>query len=202
MKAIVIGAGSDIAKVCCSGLTADGWEIDRYSHTDDNSNSPLGRSYGRWDLLLIASGTLQPVGDFVDLDSSRWERGVYDNLISPLRFFKDASWTANDNAAVCFFSGPNPERASPGYSAYAVAKAGLREAVRTLDAEFAGMRIFLIAPGFTRTKFHAPHVLKRTDAGTDIKDVWRCLQWSLKQSKDYIGGRMIGVFGNEWRKAA
>ena len=179
---IVIGAGSDIASYCCNR-----WgDVQKYSHDEDVE-------WGPWDFLMLASGVLNP-GKFSEMNFIDWALGVSQNMVIPLMRLREALPHAAKDASVCFFSGPNVERPSPGYTSYAVGKAGLIEAVRSIDAEVE-QKVFIVAPGFVKTKIHLqqPKGWYRTDPGTRMEDIFACIEWARKQKKEEVGGKHISV---------
>lgn len=137
-RLMIVGRGSDIAKAMRERFIRDGWLI-----------SGVG---DRWDLALFARGTLEPIGRFVDCDPECWEESIAVNALQPLRDFRALLPSANHNASAVFFGGTNPSKAAPTYSAYASAKALLREAVKTIKAE--GFNAVMLDPGVVRTKIH------------------------------------------------
>lgn len=121
-------------------MEADGWEV-------TSEDVPF-------DLLVLARGTMEPVGRFLDCGPYALEASVHANALLPLEAFWTLEPYANEGASVCFFGGPNPEKVEIGYSAYAASKAMLREAVRVIAAENPHLNIFMLDPGPVATKIH------------------------------------------------
>ena len=196
MNAIIIGANSDIAKNLSARLANDGWEIYPYNRMGcDVSDSIAIDSFetpDEWDLLLVAAGTLSPIGKFVSIPADEWEENVMVNALGPLRLLRHLLPHRKPNAAAVFFSGTNPLKVNPLYSAYSASKALLARAVQEIDSEI-DAKCFLLAPGFVQTKIHAVHdVSTRTD-GTTHDQIYDCLKHCLSRPKAEVGGKIIHV---------
>ena len=140
-ECLIVGAGSDIAKELRTRLERDGWRV-----TTDMS--------ARWDLAIFSRGTLEPIGRFVDCSLQDWEDSIVVNALQPLRDFRLIYHNRKMGATAVFFGGTNPTKDAPTYSAYAAAKALLREAVKNIAAEHNDIKAVMIDPGVVRTKIH------------------------------------------------
>lgn len=167
--AIVVG-GSDIGKALGERLVGDSWDLTRFNRGEIPEV--------KWDLLLIPQGTVKPYGRFIDCDQALWEQSVVANALEPLRTFRAFYGTANPWARVCFFGGTNPLKTNPCLSAYASAKALLREAVKTMAAEDMGVKVFMLDPGIVDTKIlnDLPH---KVEANTSFDEVYEKLKKML-----------------------
>lgn len=141
--AIVVG-GSDIGRELAKRLLDDSWEVTRCKRGD----YPLEK----WDLLIIPQGTLKPFGRFLDCYETEWEQSVVANALEPLRIFRRFYPTRMEGSRVVFFGGTNPLKVNINLSAYASAKALLREAVKTIAAEHPEVRVEILDPGIVDTK--------------------------------------------------
>lgn len=205
--AIVIGLGSDIARELTQRLGKDGWQIvgvyrQQCDLTDNEKIAATARLLSQpWDLLIIAAGTLNPVGSFLSSDADAWERSVRINALGPLRMLRALLASAREEATAVLFSGTNPLRRNPLYSAYSAAKAMLTRAAEEIDAEIA-QKIVMLAPGFVATKIHKAHAVTRKDS-TSHDDIYRCLVHVLTRPKSEVGGKKIHVptWASVWREA-
>lgn len=145
---IILGTGSDIAQELRKRLEKDGWTV------NGTSRSTVDLPRDRWDLLVVCQGTMEPIGKFMDCDPHEWARCIYVNAIEPLNAFRALYKTSKYDASVVFLSGPNPTKANPTYSAYAAAKALLREAAKTIQAEHTNIKVTMLRTGVVKTKFH------------------------------------------------
>jgi len=183
---VIVGAGSDIAKELKRRLEWDGWQQN------------VGE---KWDLLILARGTLEPIGRFVDCDAQDWVDSVSVNALNPLMDFRAWYPSRNEGATVVFFGGTNPQKTPATYSAYASAKAMLREAVKIIDSECSDINVVMIDPGLVRTKIHEATMRAGTRAANyaDIENVYngKCKTVShdevYEKLKAHIGQRAACV---------
>lgn len=146
--AIILGAGSDIAKAIRARLEASGWSVSGQSH---DSVFPLD---ARWDLLIVACGTMEPIGKFFDCSSADWRMAIDWNALHPLSMLR-AMWDfRKQGAKVVFFGGPNLSKPTPTYTAYRAGKALLASLVDTLNLEYPENKFILFNPGIVNTKIH------------------------------------------------
>jgi NAD(P)-dependent dehydrogenase (short-subunit alcohol dehydrogenase family) len=195
--AIVIGLGSDLASDMAKRLGKDGWfisgstkgtcdlaDVDQIHKTTMLLSRP-------WDLLIIAPGTLHPVSEFLNTYFEDWERSVRINALGPLRMLRALLPSANKGATAVLFSGTNPLRRNPRYSAYSSAKAMLVRAAEEIDSEVE-QKICVMAPGFVNTKIHKAHEVNRTDS-TSPEAIYKCLLYMIERPKKEVGGKVIHV---------
>jgi len=171
----------------------------------------------RWNLVVVAVGTEEPIGPFLDCNPADWERGVFVNALGPLRLlrgiheFRDPAGTPS----VAFFSGSGTNNAAPAYSAYSASKMLLIKMCELLDAESPDTSFFVIGPGIVRTKIHKQTLdargrsginlekvvtfLGSTDPGTSHEDICSCLLWCVDSGKAVVGGRNIALAHDAWR---
>ena len=172
----------------------------------------------QWDLLVVAAGTEEPIGDFWSCDAEAWENGININALAPLRVVRSLYPLRRIGAqpAVTFFSGSGTNNAAPAYSAYCVSKILLIKMCELLDAESPDTSFFIIGPGIVRTKIHeqtlrAPATsganyrkvvdfLASGKPGTSHDDIHACLLWCLQAGKAAVGGRNISLVFDAWRQ--
>jgi NAD(P)-dependent dehydrogenase (short-subunit alcohol dehydrogenase family) len=186
-SAIIIGATSDIGRELGERLKGDEWNI--RLKTVRERLTPLIEP---WDLVIVATGTLEPIGSFWKAAPDGWEEGIRVNLLAPLRMLRELYPYRNDQAKICLFSGTNPAKTNPNYSAYSIAKAGLFRATQELNAE-ADIEIFMLAPGFVDTKIHeqtrksgVENERLERGGGTTHGQIYEALQWCLRHK---VGGQ-------------
>jgi NAD(P)-dependent dehydrogenase (short-subunit alcohol dehydrogenase family) len=119
------------------------------------------------------------------------------NATGPLRMFYHLLPHRKPDACAVFFSGTNPIKVNPLYSAYSASKAMLVRAVQEIDAEL-DIKCFTIAPGFVRTKIHNIHDVSDRKDGTSHEDIYNCLRYLMKRPKLEVGGKVIHV--PSWRQ--
>lgn len=171
-----------------------------------------------WDLLVVAAGTEEPIGPFLECDADDWDRGIAVNALAPLRFLRGIHDQRNRSGApaVVFFSGAGTNNAAPAYSAYCASKILLIKMCELLDAESPDTSFFIVGPGIVRTKIHeqtlrAPEksganykkvtdFLQSKNPGTSHEEIYQCLQWCLAAGKGAVGGRNLSLVFDEWRQ--
>jgi NAD(P)-dependent dehydrogenase (short-subunit alcohol dehydrogenase family) len=237
---VIIGIGSDIGRELATRFLADGWTVWGTVRTDATvaalaagvvavpcdltaraAIAACVEAYRQtglsWDVLVIAAGTEEPIGRFLDCDPDDWERGLEVNALAPLRLLRGLHRFRNRTAApaVAFFSGAGTNNAAPAYSAYCVSKILLMKMCELLDAESDDTSYFIVGPGIVRTKIHeqtlaAPersganydkvvNFLASADPGTSHDDIYACLRWCAAAGKAVIGGRNIALAHDGWR---
>jgi len=148
MQCLIAGAGSEIAQQLSWRLERDGWEVDGLPGHD------LKVPQKPWDLLILAQGTLIPIGKFFDVNAIEWMHGMMVNCIVPLNCLRSAWAHRNPNATVVFIGGPNMGRNSPTYTAYRAGKAALESLVDTLGEEYPEAKFRMLHPGVVKTRIH------------------------------------------------
>lgn len=170
-----------------------------------------------WNTLFSSVGTSEPIGRFFDLDFDDWAQSVDVNMVSQLRAvhalypLRDATKIAN----IALLAGGGTNNPFRCYSAYCVAKIGLIKMCELIDDEADDVNIFILGPGFVKTKTHYETLKAGTraegnlarveqfmassaDNGTSFEDIYQCLEWSSRQGRDVVGGRNLSVVHDAW----
>jgi len=185
--AIVLGAGSDIAQELIKRLRLRGCSVAEYHHDEPARGEA-------WDLLIVASGTLRPVGNFFNIDALDFEMCVFDNVFQPLRFLRQVWPYRRENAKVLFFAGPNPNISNAGFSAYAISKLMLIKMCEILAAENPGCTFFALGPGYVATKIHRG-MEQPGRLSTSFEAIYAKLAWCIYDG--HANGRNIHVHDSE-----
>lgn len=170
-----------------------------------------------WDVLVIASGTTDPIGLFSDTDFDEWARSIEVNFTSQMRLthrLLPSRRTQSPNGpCVIYFAGGGTNNATTNYSAYTVSKIGLIKMCELLDAEIPDVRFSILGPGWVNTKIHKETLRAGSRAGvnfvrtknkfeqgdfTKMDDVLDCCDWLVASSRDEIGGRNFSVAHDPW----
>ncbi len=110
------------------------------------------KSFGKLDIVFANAGIpgSTPVGA-TKLET--FEQVLRTNITGAFFTVQAAAPHLNDGGAIILTGSVMSEMGSPGSSAYAASKAGLRGMSRVLAAEFAprGIRVNVVSPGATRT---------------------------------------------------
>jgi NAD(P)-dependent dehydrogenase (short-subunit alcohol dehydrogenase family) len=238
--AVILGLGSDIGRELAKRYSANNWKVwGTHRDSTDSVQLPLGvsavycdltstaniaaaveafRSENLcWDLLIVAVGTEEPIGQFWDCDEEEWDRGIEINALAPLRFVRRLYPLRNQSAppSVAFFSGSGTNNAASAYSAYCASKIMLIKMCELLDAESPDTSFFIIGPGIVRTKIHEQTLreparsglnyrkvvefLQSSNPGTSHDDIYACLNWCLSSGKAVVGGRNIALAHDTWK---
>jgi NAD(P)-dependent dehydrogenase (short-subunit alcohol dehydrogenase family) len=215
-EAIVIGLQSDIGREIANRLLRDRWLVRGTTRLSCDLASRASvedachRLQGPWDLFLVAAGTYEPLGPFFSTDIEDWEMCLQVNALAPLRLLRRLWASRTAGAQVCFFAGPNPNRANPTYSAYTAAKVILHKLVEDLQAEYPENKFFILGPGLTRTKMLNETIkagvraayydrvrafLESGEQGTTFDDIYAMLRACMAGD---AGGRNVHV-KDDWR---
>ena len=240
-SAVVLGISSDIGRELAVRLVGDGWAVlgtyreggiltgvpgsCRLTQCDLASPASI-EAFGdlchrdsiRWDAVIVAAGTEEPIGSFWECDGDEWERNIAINALGPLRVLRRLHPLRNQSGApgVAFFSGAGTNSAAPAYSAYCGSKILLIKMCELLDAESGDTSVFIIGPGIVRTKIHQQTLrvpersganyrkiadfLGSPDPGSSHDEIYACLRWCLEAGKPVIGGRNISLVHDSWRE--
>ena len=168
----------------------------------------LGRV--QWDLLLVAMGSVAPVGHWWQQDANEFEACFQSNLLRPMRLLRYFWQHRNADATVCFFAGSNPNKVMNGYAPYHSSKMALLKLCEQLDHETPDAKFFCLGPGYYRaSKIHRATLdanwpnerIARGDEGTPIERIYECLKWCIDAPKIAVGGRNI-VASDPWDSPA
>jgi len=192
--ALIIGSSSEIGSYLGSRLISDGWLVDGWKRGD------LLPSH-KWDLCVIAIGTVAPVGWWHSVSVDKWVECIESNLILPFEMLQAVWQDRKRNSAVCFLAGSNPQKIMDGYSAYNIGKMALLKMVEQIDHESPDSKLFALGPGYIETKIHDatkaadwPNaVIDSGRKGGEMSSVYEALMWCVQQPKEVVGGRNICV---------
>jgi NAD(P)-dependent dehydrogenase (short-subunit alcohol dehydrogenase family) len=238
--AFVLGASADIGVALSLRLLRDGWRVvgtgrpgmppddlkkeSQFSYlvcdlTKPGAVAKMVKSFAKlemkWDLFISAVGTLEPIGSFFELDFDTWDQSVRVNSTEQLRVLH-ALWpyrSKDDLVDVMLMAGGGTNNPFTNYSAYCVAKIALIKMTELLDDEEKNLNIFIIGPGFVRTRIHeetlragsaagsgyAKTVERLKMGGTPMDDIYAHLQWCMKQGRSISGGRNFSTQYDPWK---
>ncbi|MCB4790666.1 MAG: SDR family NAD(P)-dependent oxidoreductase [Elusimicrobia bacterium] len=170
----------------------------------------------KWDIFIACAGTEQPIGLFFDCDFDEWSNSIHVNAIEQLRILHSLFKYRNSKkiSDIIFFAGGGANNAVPLYSAYTASKIMLTKMCELLDAENRDINIFIIGPGWVKTKIHNQTIMAgkkagdnykkakafmEKETGTKMNDIFNCIEWLIKQGKDVSGGRNVSVVHDHWK---
>jgi NAD(P)-dependent dehydrogenase (short-subunit alcohol dehydrogenase family) len=167
-----------------------------------------------WDYLIICPGTMEPIGNFAEVDMEAWCEGFSVNFLASMRVLHALlPLRAHDSPFVGLFAGGGTNSAPKAFSAYTLAKIALIKAVELIDAEVADLRISILGPGWVQTKIHdetlrcqakAPEAFAETSRRLKKRDfhpltrVVECVAWAMAAPKEVVSGRNFSVVHDSW----
>lgn len=184
--AVIISASSDIGAALAKKWSQEGWKIYGTYRTPSPLVSELAHTFGvqfvpcnltdvrsltsaclalqqlcpKWDVLVMASGSVEPIGPFLELDFDRWEESIQVNCVRQLKIvhqlLPSRNVTASSEPVVLFFAGGGTNHAVCNYSGYTLSKIALIKMCEFLDAEIPDTRFVILGPGCVKTKIHEP----------------------------------------------
>lgn len=169
----------------------------------------------KWDEMVIAPGTLEPIGLFDTLNFEEWADSIQVNFINQLYVIHQMLDTRQSNALVVLFAGGGTNGTADRFSAYTISKIALIKMSELLDSEIPDTRFVVIGPGWVKTKIHEQTLNAQDKAGfsfdetsrrlladdfTKMETVINCLDWLSLQDKYLIGGRNISVCHDGWNE--
>lgn len=169
-----------------------------------------------WDIFISLAAQPQPLQSFFKCHFKEWEKALHINAIEQLRTLH-AIYPLRDkkkNCDVIFFAGPGTNNAPKNFSAAVLSKIMLIKMCELLDAENKDLNVFIVGPGWTKTKTHELYLKdkhismeKRQEVlnflhskeGTSMEDIYDCLCWLSSQGKEVAGGRNFSVVHDPWK---
>lgn len=182
--------------------------LTRYYHT-------LGL---QWSTFISCVGTEEPIGNFFACDFDAWEQSVIVNSMAQLRVLHTLYPFRRQGQVshVVFFAGGGTNNPFTNYSAYCASKILLIKMCELLDDENKDLNVFVIGPGWVRTKIHKQTLdhpagarqnyqrtiefLRSEAPGTSYDDIYDCINWCIAQGRDVAGGRNFSVVHDPWRQ--
>ena len=171
-----------------------------------------------WDVFISAVGTEEPIGPFFDCDFDAWEQSVIVNSTAQLRVLHAlySRRRRGQIAQAVFFAGGGTNSPFANYSAYCVSKISLIKMCELLADENPDLNVFILGPGFVRTKIHQQTLKNRAAAGqnydktvgflmaenpgTSHDDIYRCVNWGITHGREVVAGRNFSVVHDPWRE--
>jgi len=169
-----------------------------------------------WDIFISCVGSMEPIGNFFKCDFNGWEQSVILNSTAQLRFLHEIYPLRNKGkfCHVVFFAGGGTNNPFTNYSAYCSSRIMLIKMCELLDDENPDLNVFIVGPGWVRTKIHAQTLNSRTNAGdnyertkeflksnnpgTDYQNIYDCINWCISKGNSVAGGRNFSVVHDPW----
>ena len=169
-----------------------------------------------WNLFISCVGDPRPVQAFFESDFNEWLKSVDVNALAQLRALHGLYPLRSGRAKpqVVFFAGGGVNKPVKNFSAYTVSKLLLIKMCEYLDAENKDLNVFIVGPGWTKTKIHRavlndPHVpadkyratvrFLKTEDGTPYQDIYDCIERFITAGKAAASGRNFSVVHDPWK---
>ncbi len=169
-----------------------------------------------WDVFVSCVGYLLPAQPFFECKVDDWIGNVHINALEQLRVLHALYPLRNKKTLsdVVFFAGGGANNAVVDITAYAISKIILTKMSEYLDAENKDLNVFIVGPGWTKTKIHdqvlqaknvAAKKFKETKdfmankEGTSLQEIFECIEWLRQEGRGISGGRNFSVVYDPWR---
>jgi NAD(P)-dependent dehydrogenase (short-subunit alcohol dehydrogenase family) len=173
------------------------------------------RFSGDLDGLVVAAGSVDPIGPTRTVDLEAVDRAVRVQLLGALALVQACAplLDAGDSPSVVLFSGGGATAPLPRYTAYALAKVATVRLVENLALEEPGWKVNAVAPGFVATKIHDPtlaagaevagpyhdETLSRLEQAVPPTEAAALVAFLLGPESRGISGRLISAVWDDWR---
>lgn len=169
-----------------------------------------------WDVFISCVGSQEPIGKFFDCDFKEWSNAIQVNVLGQLQLLHlmHRFRAHKGTASVVFFAGGGTNNPVPMYSAYTASKIMLIKMCELLDNENKDLSIFIVGPGWVKTKIHRQTLRRgkiagenyyktkyfmKFGSGTSMDDIYACINWLIAKGKNISSGRNFSVVYDHWR---
>jgi len=238
-RAIIAGIDSGLGSMIASHLKSKGWEIEgttRRTGVDslnypkdfnirncDFSNpesidacvSEILKINKDWQVVIIAIGTLAPIGEFTSINFEQWQNSYYINFLGQMNFIQKLLKNSSDtsNHLVLTFAGGGTNGPTPNFSSYTLAKIALIKAMELLAAEIPDTKFVSLGTGWMDTPIHAQTLEAGATAGDAYfdtverlkmnnfgkpADLLNFVDWAISADTEIISGRNFSLQGDPW----
>lgn len=214
----VVGAGRDPMRVYALRSNAD-FAFIPCDLADPGSVRDCATVYGtmalEWSLFVSAAGTMEPIGRFFETDFDDWAGSVQVNMTNQLRLLHHLWPNRAARPQIMYMAGGGTNNPMRHYSAYCMSKIALIKMCELIDDEEPEANIFIIGPGYVRTRIHgetlragpkAGQALDRTrqfleddESGTSLDDIYAHMVWCMEKGRSVAGGRNFSTVHDPWR---
>jgi NAD(P)-dependent dehydrogenase (short-subunit alcohol dehydrogenase family) len=238
-KAIIAGIDSSLGSLIANHLASKEWEIlgtsrriglesDKYqkefkiSNCDFSSSQSIDKCvseilaiYRDWDVLILAIGVLEPIGEFKSSNFEEWQSSFSINFLGQMRFIQKLLMNSSDTAdhLVLTFAGGGTNGPTPNFSSYTLAKIALIKAMELLASEIPTSKFISLGTGWMDTPIHAQtleagpsagdayfETLKRIETNNFGRsaDLLNFVDWAISADKEITSGRNFSLQGDPW----
>jgi NAD(P)-dependent dehydrogenase (short-subunit alcohol dehydrogenase family) len=168
-----------------------------------------------WEVLVLAAGSIEPIGPFLECDFDEWSNSMQVNFTGQMQVLRELLPARRRGGAplALLFAGGGTNNATINYSAYTLAKIALIKAVELLAAEIRDCRFSIVGPGWVNTKIHQATLAAGQRAGdayrrtrdklaanewVPMERVVECCNWLVQAPGEVINGRNFSTAGDAW----
>ena len=168
----------------------------------------------KWDWLIVATGTQNPIGKFLNVNDKEWATSIEINFTHQFIFLKKMfPYRNKKNSRVLFFAGGGTNNATINYSAYTISKIASIKMCELLAAEIKNVIFTILGPGWVKTKIHKSTLQNKKASEENynktikmlnsnkcfpIKKVVKACDWILNQKKNLVNGRNFSAVHDPW----
>lgn len=169
-----------------------------------------------WDIFISCVGNPLPVVSFFESNFNEWSQSVHTNCIAQLQVLHVLyAYRSKKMSDVIFFAGGGMNGTVVNFSAYTVSKILLAKMCEFLDGENDDLNIFIVGPGWTKTKIHQTILddirtsktkimetkkFFKSKTGTSMHEIFESIEWLRSQGKRIVSGRNFSIVYDPWRK--
>lgn len=245
-KALIISVTSDIGSSIAIKLIERGFEVygtvrqfnegsDELKklgvmiyHLDLNAITPdsICRLQNiQWNLMVICSGSMEPINSFLDLNDEEILDCLNVNLLMPLSLVRRLVRARGQHHKqidehkphIVFFSGAGSAGTANNYFCYALSKIALIKAVELLDSEVSEVSFSILGPGWIKTKIHDQTLRAGKNAGSNLQrteeklnqlglegfdQINNYMLWVIQTGAECVSGRNIVCSTDPWGNSA
>lgn len=192
MKVLLLGGTSDIGEQLIKSFLSKNYEVFATYRTKKNNVNLLAnvnwleqdiisndrskyknwlKNVQNWDIFISCIGSQEPIGLIDNIDSLKWAEGINVNSTFQMTALIDALpfRTKEKDCSVIFFAGGGTNSATPHYSAQTLGKILLIKFVELIDAEIEQLKIFILGPGWVKTKIHNATLNAKKESGENYE---------------------------------
>jgi NAD(P)-dependent dehydrogenase (short-subunit alcohol dehydrogenase family) len=214
----VLATGRDRAaleRLADSGASVYPLDLDDGGAPTDLATTAGERFSGALDGLVIATGTVEPIGGLRSVDLTAVEHALRTQPVAAIGLIQScaALLDSSDSPSVVLFSGGGATAPLPRYTAYALAKIAIVRLVENVALEEPAWKVNAVAPGFVATPIHdatlaagsdlagAYHdeTVSRLDEAVPPTAAADLVAFLLSGESHGITGRLISAVWDDWR---